>query len=141
MKPRVREILRQKVFGRKFLVTDLAGAYYLTHGYRNLRPMVADWRDTIRMGDVLRIGEDGAFRVVRYCNYKQNNILTSVSFIIRHCSWTGRCYTYLTRSDLKTYSKAGFRVRLDQEFDAKMAAEMTNHDQYTFSCCDVRGIA
>lgn len=143
MKPRAREILRDSAFGRKFLITDQIGSYYMTQGWSNLRPLAPDWRDTIRMGDVLRIGADGTFRVVRYCNYKQNGILVGVSFIIRHCSWTGRCHTFLGRGDLRSagYRKTGIRIRLNGEFDAKMAAEISNHGRKQIDCCDVRGIA
>lgn len=54
---------------------------------RAKRERVRDWRDDIRVGDVLR-GRGGALRVVRDVTRGTGDYLFTVTFAIMRCSWT-----------------------------------------------------
>lgn len=116
-----------------------------------------DWMATLQVGDVLTNGR--SYRVVREVSRWQRGRvagkrrlqtipgegpLRGVVFTIRHCSWTKRCYTVLTASDLLTlrFRPAGVRVKLNKPVDAKIAASLHERGtRRTLRCCDVRGIA
>lgn len=99
------------------------------------------------VGSVLAEGS-GTWRVVRRAHRKPNGDLWGVTFTIRHCSWTGRCYTVLTATDLKT---RGFRLvpvrprHLRSGVDGKIRAAMAqggcSRSEYLMTCCDVEGVA
>jgi hypothetical protein len=82
------------------------------------------------VGSVLAEGS-GAWRVVRAVSRYPNGDLYGVTFAIRHCSWTGRCYTVCHYSDLK---QRGFRLlkvkprRLRSEFDRKIATAIHGNE-------------
>lgn len=87
--------------------------------------MVRDWRDDIKVGDVIKEG-NGVLRVVRRASYHSENdgFLWGITLAIRSCSWTGRCYTVLTRSDLASrgFSPTGATWPLDSDFDRMIDA-------------------
>jgi hypothetical protein len=145
VKPRARLLERRGPWlGDDYLVTDELGSYIVREGWFQAKGfgVVPDWRETIRIGDVL-VARSGTMRVVRECLYKQSDILVSVRLTIRRRSWTGRCYTVVTRSDLQTfgYRKAGVRVRLGSgPMDGEIARNL-REDLRTLGPADVRGIA
>lgn len=100
-----------------------------------------EWFDHLRAGDVLR-ARSGLLRVVRSVS-RRGGKLGSVTFVIRHCSWTKRPYTVYTFSDLKVfrYSYVGARVGLNGELDRKIDEAIRHRDNRSLSCCAVRGIA
>lgn len=100
------------------------------------------WMRTIRIGDVL---EDcnGTQRVVRSVSRYKDGDLRSVTFTIRGCSWTGRCYTVLTFTDLnyRGFRPTGVRRRMGSALDWKIHQEIRRNGRPRMGCCDVRGIA
>jgi hypothetical protein len=102
------------------------------------------WIKRIQKGDVLKSGS-GVFRVVRYVAHHGPSLgKTSVYFTIRHPSWTGRPYTAVNGSDLRTfgYSPTHVRLKLNKEFDKKLEEDFQapNTIQWNFRAADVRGI-
>jgi hypothetical protein len=97
---------------------------------------MTDWRDKIKVGDILRTG-GGKERVVRQVSSK-NGRLYMVIFTILHCSWTERCYTCLTRHDLKYggYKHTGHRYRFRSAFDVKINRCIARSSK-SISCCEV----
>lgn len=101
-------------------------------------------RDVV-VGSVLAEGS-GTWRIVRSVYRYGNGDLRGVVFTIRHCSWTGRCYTHLGYSDL---IQRGFRMvrvaprRLRSKTDAKIRASIHQPawEPYVLKCCDVEGVA
>lgn len=100
------------------------------------------WTREIRIGDVLSNGRSN--RVVRDVNYDRHGELRSVCFVIKHCSWTGRCTTTLSRYDLMYagYGPTGVRRRLDTELDAQIHRDLcySNRADPKLDCCDVKGV-
>jgi len=103
-----------------------------------------DWIANIQVGYVLR-ERSGAFRIVRKVTRSPRNPQRiSVTFVIRHCSWTHRCYTVLCTSDLKT---RGFRptgvhiTKLKGPLDAKIQENIDDHNCRSLNCCAVAGIS
>jgi hypothetical protein len=97
----------------------------------------------IRVGDVLR-SRGGLLRIVRAVEHRGTK--TVVTFSIKHCSWTGRCYTVYFHNDLKSmgYEPTGKRVRLRSQLDKLVRDEIVNHyrpGDIRVKCCDVEGIA
>lgn len=69
----------------------------------------------------------------------------NVTFSILRCSWTGRCYTVYTRTDLKKWAPTGMNYPLRTKLDKQIAKALEDGPakmgkKYTLSCCDVRGI-
>lgn len=112
-------------------------------------PVQRDWRDEIQRGDVLRAGSgtERVVREVRYWETKHGTPMVSVVFSILHCSWTGQCYTILSRSDLRTlgYQPTGRRVQLrkavDRLISRALAARPGGESKGIATCCDVHGVA
>lgn len=102
--------------------------------------MLGRWYRKIRIGDVLRSG-GGSLRVVRDVKHFADG-KTFVHLVIKHCSWTGRCYTVLQGTDLNYmgYRRTGKRVRLRSKLDAKIA-EACRSVPITLTCCDVEGLS
>lgn len=96
----------------------------------------------LREGDVLR-SPAGTLRVIRSINPRRSAGSATVTFVIRHCSWTHRPITIYCVRELEQmgYIKAGVRVHLDRELDKRIAAEVRNSGKPELHCCDVRGIA
>lgn len=109
-------------------------------GRRNQLPWMAD----VVVGSVLR-SRSGAWRVVREVNRYRNGDLRSVTFAIKHCSWTHRCYTIYGYTDLRAmgYSMVpvkprALRTRLDKRINRAIHEPCT---QKSMTCCDVEGVA
>lgn len=94
------------------------------------------WIKDISVGDILMEGDTP--RVVRSVSHTGR---TSVTFTIRHCSWTTRCYTVLNESDLRTrrFRPTGKRKRLDAPID-RAIREAIDKREIKMHCCDVDGI-
>lgn len=60
------------------------------------------WMLTLKVGEVIA-RPNGAWRIVRDLSRYANGELRSVCLVIRRCSWTRRCYTYLNANDLRTF--------------------------------------
>jgi len=105
--------------------------------------MAAKWIERIEKGDILR-SKSGLLRIVRAVHHswipQSQQIRTSVTFTIKRCSWTGRCYTILNGSDLMTqgYQHTGKRIRLQKKMDKEIAAEFGQKpESLKLTCCDV----
>lgn len=102
------------------------------------------WIARIKKGDVLR-SRKGVLRVVREVSHHHipfHGIRTCVTFTIRHCSWTGRCYTVLGGNDLVQmgYRPTRAKVSLRRRIDRAIEAEFGKH-RPELTCCDVDGIS
>ena len=106
------------------------------------------WMAEVRVGSVLR-APNGVLRVVRRLRRYQDGRLWVVWFTIRRCSWTGRCYTIYTATDLRgrgyTLPRAR-RRRLRSAIDRRILAAMRTSDKGHRNgrrprCCDVEGVA
>lgn len=104
--------------------------------------MGRDWISRIRKGDVLR-SRNGVLRVVRAVSHTRR---TTVTFVIRRCSWTTRCYTIYTGNDLRQmgYAPTNVRMPLRTKFDRLIEAEFHRPGPANvcfLHCCDVTGIS
>lgn len=140
MKPRVRVLEGGSWVGKRVDITDETGTRTVACGWPRSTKSELDWRDTLRVGDVLRKGR--SFRVVRQALYHNNGYLISVSLSIQRCSKYKRCFTGYLRNDLKQagYSKTGVRLRLDKEVDAELLRNIRNHAHRTLYCWDTVGV-
>lgn len=110
---------------------------------------MSDWTNSIEKGDVLR-ARSGALRIVRDVKHSlvtrggRAHVRTSVSFLIKRCSWTKRCVTVLHSNDLKSqgYVKTGARSKLNTAFDWAVEQELTlpRPTDVKLRCCDVKGL-
>lgn len=90
----------------------------------------------------------GMLRVVRSVSWGgPKNNRGSFSFSIQRCSWTGRCYTTYTSTDLRTMGCTLTRatVRLNKKIDKQIKVALTDGawspvKPYTLKCCDVIGV-
>ena len=100
------------------------------------------WMLRLKVGDVL-VSARGTERVVRNVSRFKNGDLSCVTFAIRHCSWTGRCYTVLGYTDLNYcgYRPAGAVVKLRTKLDRHIQRCIENNEDRTLDCCDVKGVA
>lgn len=100
------------------------------------------WFRRVQVGSVIA-ERSGRWRVVRAVHRGPSGKLWGVSLVIRRCSWTHRCYTVLTHTDLKY---RGFRLirvpprTLRTELDRKIQACLGARDK-ALTCCDVEGVA
>jgi hypothetical protein len=71
------------------------------------------WMKSVKIGDILEDAH-GSRRVVRSVTFYSCGALHSVSFTIKHCSWTHRCDTlYVDRNTLReTIESAGRLIGL-----------------------------
>lgn len=102
--------------------------------------LIPDWRDEIQVGDVL-YSKSGTPRVVRSVS-KRRGFLGCVKFTIRKCSWTGRCYTVVSRSDLKWrgFTPSGVRKTEMTLMDKRINRAIIDYNYRKLDCCDVRAI-
>ena len=111
------------------------------------------WIAKIKRGDILR-SRSGMLRVVREVTHSDQGIYgirTSVTFTIKTCSWTGRCYTVYTGNDLvqmgfrPTRARVSLRKKIDREIACQIRdrpfPDMRLPKRYSIACCDVRDIA
>lgn len=99
--------------------------------------MIRDWRDNIRVGDVLLIGRK--HRIVRAVSYSRHGCLKAVSLVILRRSWTNRPYTTIGRADLKTRNARPTGVRHHFKagsIDVTLWREMRQHP-FTLTADDV----
>lgn len=102
------------------------------------------WIAKIQKGDILR-GPSG-LRVVREVSHSVNRwgTRTSVYFAIQRCSWTGRCYTVMNQTDLRTlgYMPTGKHWPLNHAFDQLIEEEFKRNSRSgrVLGCCDVAGV-
>ena len=92
-----------------------------------------------RVGEVLK-APNGLMRIVRDVHLGRSN--PSITFVIRHCSWTHRPYTVYTLCDLRYmgYTSTHVVVKLDKlPQSRRIAAAIKDHRNRSLSCCDVRG--
>ncbi len=101
------------------------------------------WLDQIKIGDIL-LERGKSERTVREINRYKNGTMRSVSFSILRCSWTHRCYTTVTRSELKTrrFSHSGKRKESASPIDKLIAHDLIywEKEKQRLDCCDVKGI-
>lgn len=102
-----------------------------------------DWLEQIKIGDILL--ENGkSERIVRAVHMKKSGMLYGVSFVIQRCSWTGRCHTTVSRSDLKTrkFANPGKSKSEADLVDKLIAHDLLywQKDKQRLDCCDVKGI-
>ncbi len=103
------------------------------------------WLSRVQVGDILR-SRSGLNRVVRKISrHKGRTILT---FVIKHCSWTGRCYTTYFPSDVKHAGlrPTGKRLKLKGKMDKRIAeairrADLSHLNGRVPNCCTVEGIS
>ena len=119
---------------------DALGEFFYCPQWHQSYPVEKDWRDNIRIGDVLREGRN--FRVVRDCLYKREGILVSVTFTIRRASWTHRCYTVIGRHDLiqRKFRPLKAKAKMATELDATVN-RCIFHSCDSLTPADVRGMA
>lgn len=122
---------------------DVEAGVSLDGYYRGVR-IKPDWRDELKVGDVL-ITPSGDLRIVRDVRMKKCGLLRCVTLAIRRCSWTRRAYTIYCRPDLVTigYRKAGVRARLSGPLDEKMAQCLAYENRFNqcLTCHDAKAIA
>ncbi len=105
------------------------------------------WMRDVVVGSVLK-DRNGTMRVVRKVT-RYRDALQYVTFTIRSCSWTGRCYTVLTATDLRLRGFTLVRVAprtLETALDRKIDAAIHqfgggDRSKYILRCCDVEGVA
>jgi len=111
-----------------------------------MKIVMPDWRDTLKVGDVL-ISPTGSWRVVRAVSYwsednwcaTRRGLLQSVTLSIKRCSWTGRAFTLKIRSDLARWQKLeGARAKLSTEADRKLLEDIRKYTTNHFTCCTVK---
>jgi len=94
----------------------------------------------VEVGSVLRKGNSS--RIVRAVHRYPNGDLRSVTFAIKRCSWTHKCYTSYGYTDLIWNGYVlveGVKAKLDGFFDELIRREFTA-DKRGLDCCDVKGI-
>ena len=100
------------------------------------------WIRKIRKGDILR-APSGLLRIVREVAHSDKG--TYLSFVIKRCSWTQRCYTTYVGVDLVRlgYSPTGKHASLTGRIDRKIERELGDVSpiDIVLHCCDVRGIS
>lgn len=99
-----------------------------------------DWMRELKVGDVLETRNGKSQRTVRAIAFYACGALKDVTFTIRHCSWTHRCETVLTYTDLisRGFTPTGHRRKLNTAFDRKIARCIVDIDDRSLDCCDVR---
>lgn len=94
------------------------------------------WIDELQVGDIITC-PSGDMRMVRMVNrhkyndrHNRSGRVWTITLAIRNCSWTGKGYTVLNRSDIKTrqFSPTGLR-----------GEPLINIEATT--CCQVKGLA
>jgi hypothetical protein len=100
------------------------------------------WMAAVKVGDVLRSGSK-TLRVVRKVSRFKDGSLRSVTFSIRHCSWTRRPYTVMGYTDLRLlgYARVGANLKLESPLDRELALDIADHNRRQVTCCMVKGIA
>lgn len=102
--------------------------------------------DRIVVGDVLKT-PSGDYRVVREVGTGPTRGLFPdkpyyFAFAIRRCSWTGKAYTIMCRSQLYDWERVGLRIKLDSELDEQFVDDLNcaSNVPTVLTCCHVRGV-
>ena len=113
-----------------------------------MSPKYPRWLNKVRVGDVLR-DKNGSLRVVRsVCKQRSKSspnfgLVRGISFAIKHCSWTGRCYTAINFTDVvaRGFSPTGVNVPLNTALDKKIERDLRYENRFKqkTTCCDVEG--
>jgi len=84
-----------------------------------------DWRDSLKLGDVV-LTKSGTPRVIRRISYRKSGILLAVTFSIKRESWTKRPYTVMNRSDLSClgYRPSGVTLKSMSLCDKRLLADI-----------------
>lgn len=100
------------------------------------------WMRDVKVGDVL-VNANGTYRVVREVSRYADGDLSSVTFVIRRCSWTHRPYTILGFTDLRMqgYRPAHARSKLNGPLDPLIAKAIADDRDRSLTCCMVKGVA
>ena len=99
----------------------------------------------VRTGDVLK-WPSGVMRVVRLVHQhgdrRENPRKTFCFFVIKHCSWTRRCYTLYNIGELAGIGVRNTRVNIKfkTRIDERIVEEMERAGRPQISCCKVRGL-
>lgn len=101
-----------------------------------------EWMRSVKVGDVL-VNANGTYRVVRSASFFPNGNLSTVTFVIKHCSWTGRPYTVMNFTALRQqgYRPAHARSKMNGPLDPQIARVVVDHRDRSLTCCAVKGIA
>lgn len=100
------------------------------------------WPYRVLVGDILR-DCNGTERIVRKCSEGESGLTTYVYFSILRCSWTHRCYTCMSYTDLKM---RGFRPvgkkKLKSKLDKQIAHDLRYETRFNqkLDCCAVSGV-
>jgi hypothetical protein len=105
---------------------------------------MSDWWRTVREGDVLK-WPHGSMRVIRKLSHPDslNPRRKYCYFSIRHCSWTGRCYTLYSIGELMGMGviPTGVRIHFKHPLDLKINRVIQRGgDREEMSCCAVSGV-
>lgn len=110
-----------------------------------MRAPQPDWMLRLKVVDLLVKG-NGKPRAVRSLYRYPNGDLAGITFAIRACSWTGRCYTAISYNDLKQTGYVPYingntkvRMKLNSDMDKKIAGCIRNGEDRSLGCCDVKG--
>lgn len=116
------------------------GILVSTTTYRRRADGVKVYWPDIKTGEIVR-AKSGLLRVVRRVNDCGGKIY--VFFTIKHCSWTGRCYTLYSTNELHHmgYRRIYRLFKLGDELDIEIEAEFNDRDRRKLTCCDVEGLA
>src|SRR3990167_315208 len=99
------------------------------------------WIDEIKVGDIL-LEHGRSERVVRSVSRSKTGLVCYVGFSIKRCSWTGRCYTIISRADLKArgFVPTGKAYALNSELDREIDLDLKYRDRVAVTCCAVKGV-
>ena len=103
------------------------------------------WMRDLQVGDVLAPAY-GQWRIVRAVSRYNDGDLRCVTFVIRRCSWTHRCYTVLSYTDLihRGFTKVPVKPRkLTSLADRAVTAAIHQPawEPRLLTCCDVEGVS
>lgn len=100
-----------------------------------------DWRDHLKMYDIIKHKKNGKIRVIRdaYMSCTVKDRLASVKVVKQRCFKTSMNspYTYLDRCLLANYVKLEVRAKPNPEIDNDVKKI---YGQYKYSCTELVGI-
>ena len=95
------------------------------------------WMLTVKAGDVL-VDRNGTARVVRKATFHKDGRLSHLTFAIKRCSWTGRAYTTMNKTDIKDrgFHPVGLSIPLTKREDKALQKAIQFWDVPTkMDCC------
>lgn len=137
MKP---QIYLVKILSEAIIGIDMEKTFKTKSG----KIITLDWRDKIKVGNVLIHRKSGTARIVRKVSYFRDGRINYVYFSIKRCSWTHSCYTMYGRYDIKILFKKSEmkRQKLNTKLDKKILIEMERalKTERQIDCCDVKEV-